>query len=110
MKKLSELSTNELAEVLAIVTPEFGVIMTDEEIASVFNQGKQDSETAMAFGLRRIIGLIPLVLQKHKECVYKIIAAFNGKTVEEIGNQKGLETARELKALLQDEDLKSFLA
>lgn len=108
MKKLSEMNTNEMMDVLAIVTPEFGEIMSDSEITGAFNQKKNKGENKAAYGIKRIVGLTPLLVQNHKEAVYRILSAFNGKTVEEIGAQNGILTAKELYDLFSDKDLMSF--
>ena len=110
MKKISEMNTDELGVFLCAVAEPVSNLVTDAEVIESLTdmakkmQGKNSPIVVFAlFGST----VIPVMLgKKHKEDTYKIIAAVSGKTVDEIRNQNGLKTAKEVwELLMTDRDM-----
>lgn len=108
--KLSELSTDKLADCLCDLTEPVSNIMQDEEIVNKFKDISADHKKGtpmIEIGGKALSQMIPLCLKKHRENVYKILSALSGKTIEEIGSQNGLLTIKEIKDCY-DKDLVNF--
>lgn len=108
--KLSEMSTDKMMDVLAIITPEIGQITQDKDLMSAFHTKKAGEESTMEFGLNRIINIVPKICINHKRCVYRILSALTEKTEAEISEQKGIQTIKEIKDALQDPELLGFFS
>ena len=111
--KLSSLSTAEAVSVLCELTPYVSNIATDEALLAELRDKikiPKDASKAevIAAGADKLTKLVPLILDKRREDVYGILAALNGKTVEEIEKQNVLKTAAQVRDAVKDKDLIDF--
>ena len=112
--KISELTTERAADVLCEVSIYALNILSDKELlASLRMQidGKDGDSTKaelIAVASEKIAELIPLLLKKHKDDVFGIVAAVNGLTLEQVRQQKIIKTMTAIKEMAQDKDLIDF--
>lgn len=115
--RLNEISTDKALDLLCELTLPLTTIATDKElIEAIYKRTVVAKETTQSE--KNIIGtmqvaknlkvIIPKLLKTHKNEVYEVLAIINEKDVEEIKKQSLIETIKEVKELLQDEELKSF--
>lgn len=111
--KLSEFSTDKAADILCEISVYTLNILSDEEIRDSLK--KQDDEEKQqtagekyAIGAQKIGQWIPLILKKHREDAFGILAAVNGVTVDAIREQNVLVTMRQIRELAKDKDLTDF--
>nr|DAU64233.1 MAG TPA: hypothetical protein [Caudoviricetes sp.] len=112
--KISELTTERAADVLCEVSIYALNILSDKElIASLRMQlegtdGDRTKAEMIAIASEKVAELIPLLLKKHKDDVFGIVAAVNGLTLEQVRNQKIIKTMNAIKEMAQDKDLIDF--
>ena len=107
--KLSEMNTKELSRALCLLSAPLERIGGDAAISQIFKdmnnlkgQVSQLQATAVVMGK-----LIPVLLDRHQEDTFTALAILTGKSVQEIENQNGQQTIKEIKSVL-DEDLLDF--
>lgn len=112
--KLSEFSTDKALDVLCAITPYVCNITTDEEL---LNAAKSKIDPTVAgtskaqmvlLGAQKVTELLPLVLNKHRNDLYNILAILYELPVEVIAKQPILKTIVMVKGLTEDKDLLSF--
>lgn len=113
--KISELNTDQTLDVVCEITPYVGNILEDEELTAELKRklrlGDDVSKAEVyAAGIKKLTKLVPIVLKKHRADVYGIVAAVNGKTPEQIAEQNGLLTAKEIKDIVTDKAFQDFFA
>ena len=69
---------------------------------------KEGKIKGLAKGVSNFTKLIPILLKKHKENIYNVLAIVNDKTVEEIRKQNPVQTIKQLKELWSDKELLNF--
>lgn len=112
--KISELTTERAADVLCEVSIYALNILSDKElIASLRMQlegtdGDRTKAEMIAVASEKIAELVPLLLKKHKDDVFGIVAAVNGLTLEQVRQQKIIKTMTAIKEMAQDKDLIDF--
>lgn len=112
--KISELTTERAADVLCEVSIYALNILSDKELlASLRMQlegtdGDRTKAEMIAIASEKVAELIPLLLKKHKDDVFGIVAAVNGLTLEQVRKQKIIATANAVKEMAQDKDLIDF--
>lgn len=112
--KISELTTERAADVLCEVSIYALNILSDKElIASLRMQlegtdGDRTKAELIAIASEKVAELIPLLLKKHKDDVFGIVAAVNGLTLEQVRKQKIIATANAVREMAQDKDLIDF--
>ena len=112
--KISEMSTDKVLDVLCEITPAINSIITDDELLSqlksVVSQDDKELTTAqlIARGVEKVNAIIPILLKKHKEDAFSILAALSEKTCDEIAKQKSLVTLKQIKEIAQDKELIDF--
>lgn len=112
--KISELTTERAADVLCEVSIYALNILSDKElIASLRMQlegtdGDRTKAEMIAIASEKVAELIPLLLKKHKDDVFGIVAAVNGLTLEQVRQQKIIKTMNAIKEMAQDKDLIDF--
>lgn len=112
--KISELTTDRAADVLCEVSIYALNILSDKElIASLRMQldgtdGDRTKAEMIAIAGEKVAELIPLLLKKHKDDVFGIVAAVNGLTLEQVRQQKIIKTMTAIKEMAQDKDLIDF--
>lgn len=112
--KISELTTERAADVLCEVSIYALNILSDKELlASLRMQlegtdGDRTKAEMIAIASEKVAELIPLLLKKHKDDVFGIVAAVNGLTLEQVRQQKIVKTMTAIKEMAQDKDLIDF--
>lgn len=112
--KISELTTERAADVLCEVSIYALNILSDKELlASLRMQlegtdGDRTKAEMIAIASEKVAELIPLILKKHKDDVFGIIAAVNGLTLEQVRQQKIIKTMTAIKEMARDKDLIDF--
>lgn len=112
--KISELTTERAADVLCEVSIYALNILSDKELlASLRMQlegtdGDRTKAEMIAIASEKVAELIPLLLKKHKDDVFGIVAAVNGITLEQVRQQKIIKTMTAIKEMAQDKDLIDF--
>lgn len=100
------INTDKAVDILIEITPYVADILNDEDIKKVIE--KYRNTVTDRREIKYMTELIPVILKKYREAVYIILAAINGKKVEEIKTQSLSETIKQLKEIAKDEDLNSF--
>lgn len=112
--KISKLTTERAADVLCEVSIYALNILSDKELlASLRMQlegtdGDRTKAEMIAIASEKVAELIPLILKKHKDDVFGIVAAINGLTLEQVRKQKIIKTMTAIKEMAQDKDLIDF--
>lgn len=112
MRKLSELTTDECADVLCELTPYIVNIVSDKEIMNAVGKAV-DKKTItqvgiMLLGAQKITAIIPLLLKTHRSDIYAILSIVGEKSVEEVAAQNIMATMWHIKELLNDKEMVSF--
>lgn len=111
--KLSELDTSRAADVLCEAGAYALNILTDEELAAEL-KSKIDSPDELSrlelytFGVQKVSTLLPIILKKHRDDVFGILAAVNGCAVNYIASQNIMTTMQQIKELVSDKDMIDF--
>lgn len=109
--KLSEMNGEELSVCLCKIAEPIERIGFDKKTTAVFQEiadMSKDNMNNIQKASAMIGKYVPLLLGDHREDTFAILAAINGKTVEEIRSQKGMQTIKELKNALADPNLMDF--
>lgn len=112
--KISELTTERAADVLCEVSIYALNILSDKDLlASLRMQlegtdGDRTKAEMIAIASEKVAELVPLLLKKHKDDVFGIVAAVNGLTLEQVRQQKIIKTMTAIKEMAQDKDLIDF--
>ena len=111
--KLSELDTSRAADVLCEAGAYALNILTDEELAEelkskIDNSGELSRLELYTFGAKKISALLPIILKKHRDDVFGILAAVNGCSVKYIASQNIMTTMQQVKELAADKDMIDF--
>lgn len=111
--KFSELSTDRAADVLCEVSVYALNILTDDELreslkAQIDAEKPQTAGERYAIGAQKIGQWIPLILKKHREDAFGILAVVNGVSIDAIRKQNVLATMRQIRDLTKDKDLIDF--
>lgn len=112
MRKLSELTTDECADVLCELTPYIVNIVSDQEIMDAVGKAVDKNTITqvgiMLLGAQKITAVIPLLLKTHRPDIYAILSIVGEKSVEEVAAQNIMATMWQMKELLNDKELVSF--
>jgi hypothetical protein len=104
--KLSQMSTDQLADCLCIISEPVSNMMQDEGTLEIFQSIDPNKAKLIVYGV--IAGkLIPYLLKSHRQNLYIIISALTGKKPEGIAKQNGLVTLKDCKEIF-DKDLIDF--
>lgn len=109
--KLSQLTTDQVTDILCEITPFVSNIVGDAELMDTLkNKVEPGSSVAEIYlhGSRMISKAVPIVFKDHRHDVFSVLAVLNGTTAEEIANQKFSDTLAQIKEAVSDEDLRSF--
>ena len=111
--RISELSTDKAADVLCEVSTYALNIVTDEELrdslkAQIDAEKPQTVGERYAIGAQRIGQWIPILLKKHRDDVFSILAAINGTTIAAIKKQNIIKTMLQVREAVKDKDLMDF--
>lgn len=110
--KFSQLTTDKALDVLCEIAPYIANIATDEELMAVIGKAiKSDGMTragVLLLGAEKLTKMIPVLLKTHRDDVYGVVAAVNGKTVEEIRAQNVIKTTAQIVEVVKDKELLDF--
>nr|DAU78820.1 MAG TPA: hypothetical protein [Caudoviricetes sp.] len=110
--KLSELTTDQAADVLCEVTPYIANITGDkallDELAIKFDSKGKSVAELYTFSAHKYAQLVPILLKDHRADVFGVLAALNETTAEQIGKQKVMETIKQVGELFRDKELLDF--
>lgn len=110
--KLSQLTTEALAEVLLRLTPPLCRIIQDESTLAALDEMSftgLDTQPPLLSLARLWEKLAPLLLQRHAQDVYEALSILTEKPVESLRQQSGLTTLRDLLAIW-DKQLTRFFS
>lgn len=110
--KLSEMTGDQLATCLCVISPCAERIAEDDDIVDAIkgcmSVREVEGEKLRYFDIpRAVLRMIPVLLTKHKRDTFMILGAMSGKTADEIAQQNGLKMLADIKAVF-DADLISF--
>lgn len=108
--KLSQLTTEELAQVLCKLTPPLCRMARDPQLLAAFNRlapSTLDSQPALASAARIWEEVLPLLLTSHLDDCCAVLATLTGKSADALRSQNGLTTLIDLRSVW-DSDLRSF--
>lgn len=112
MRKLSELTTDECADVLCELTPYIVNIVSDQEIMDAVGKAVDKNTITkvgiMLLGAQKITAVIPLLLKTHRPDIYSILSIVAEKSVEEVAAQNVMVTMWQTRELLNDKEFVSF--
>lgn len=114
--KISQFSTECALDKLCEIVPYADSIMGDDEFVRVFKEkvnptGENITTAAwMLLGMRKASKLVPVLLKRHRDDVYAILAILNSCTVEEIKAQNIITTMMQLREISKDEELVAFFS
>lgn len=112
MRKLSDLGTDECLDVLCTIAPSIQAIVEDKDIMTALGKAIDKKGLTKAGVLMtaasKLVGAVPLLFRAHREDVYHILSTVGGVDVEEIKNQNVVDTAWQLREMLQDKPLLDF--
>lgn len=111
--KLSELDTSRAADVLCEAGAYALNILTDEGLAAELKVKIDRSDELSrlelyVLGVQRISAILPIILKKHRDDVFGILAAVNGCAVNYIASQNIMVTMQQVKELVSDKDMIDF--
>ena len=111
--KLSELDTSRAADVLCEAGAYALNILADEELVAelkskIDSSGELSRLELYTFGAQKISTLLPIILKKHRDDVFGILAAVNGCAVNYIASQNIMDTMQMVKELVSDKDMIDF--
>lgn len=111
--KLSELTTEQVTDVLCELTPFLANIASDEdlmeELRNAINVNKTTTRAeALAAGAEKLSKIIPILLKKRKWDLFGIVGAVNRKSAQEIAKQNILVTLKQARDVIKDKDLVDF--
>lgn len=111
--KLSELSTDRALDTLCELTPYISNVVSDESVLSIVGKVIDFGEDMNLYGkglmlVERIGEIVPVLLKAHRDDLYNILSVMNERPASEIAGQKLMETMRQVRELLQDEEFLSF--
>ena len=113
IKKLSEMTSEELAVALCKMAQPIADIFGDPDVAEFFSQGvklREESPSQMVYMTRLVALAAPVILgEKHRNDVFAILAAIKGVEVEAVRDQPGMQTVNEVvQILMTDTDMMTF--
>lgn len=103
MKKLSEMTTDELLDVYCRIAPALEQITKGARWHEIVEASRDLTTQTM---LTRVL---PIILQDSREAFYTVLSAVNSKPVAEIKAQPLPQTLQDVRALMQ-EDFGDFFA
>ena len=110
--KFSQLTTDKALDVLCEITPYIANIATDDELMAVIGKAvKREGMTragVLLLGAEKLTKMVPVLLKTHRHDVYGVVAAVNGKTVDEIREQNFIKTTAQIVEVIKDKELLDF--
>lgn len=96
--KISQMTTDQAADVLVRLADPIARIMGDEEAQKMLEDTiKGGVENALVGWSAILTKLVPFCLKKHRTDLFEVIAALDGKTTDEVAKFSFLSTLRVLR-------------
>lgn len=96
--KLSQMTTDQAADVLVRIAEPSSNIMHDEKVYDMLEKlAKGNTDSAVKFFADNITMVVTALLKDHRADVYEIVAAVANKTVEEVSTQNIKQTISDIK-------------
>lgn len=108
MKKISELSTKDTMITLARVTPLVHKLYNNKKVQKAFKNNQKEEESKTQFGIRIVLDLLPELMETEQATILSILAAVKQVTLKEVEDQSFMQTMKDIKTLMSDEDLLDF--
>lgn len=110
--KLSELTTEQAADVLCEITPFISNITGDKELLDELGnkfdtKGKSVAEL-YTFAAKKVAVLAPIILKTHRDDLFGILSVLNETDAEQIAKQNVLTTMTQIKDAISDKELLDF--
>lgn len=103
----TDIALDKLVELAPIIYDLRPKLQNDEEFKSFLLSYKSKDENKPD-NLDFLLKIIPLLLGKHREYVYRILSIIDGKSVEEIREQPLGSTLNNIRALWTDGEFRAF--
>ncbi len=95
--KISQMTTDQAADVLIRISVPAANIMHDDETIKVLEGVAKGSNDPFVFISENIVPVTTVLLKDHRGDVFEIVSALAGKSAEEVKNQKITETIKDIK-------------
>ena len=110
--KLSELTTDQAADVLCELTPYNANITGDksllDELGKKFDSKGKSVAELYTYAAKKCAVLAPLLLKDHRADVFGILSVLNDTTAEAVAKQNVLTTILQIRSVFKDKDLLDF--
>lgn len=110
--KLSELTTEQAADVLCELTPYIANITGDkallDELGKKFDSKGKSVAELYTYATKKCATLAPVLLKDHRADVFGILAILNGTTAESVAKQNILTTILQIRTVFKDKELLDF--
>lgn len=107
MINLSKLNTNEGIDILADLIAPVSEVVSDEEIVRDIEKLTSKSKNGLML-MANLTVIVPKILKRRKRALCEIIAILKEQSVEVIENQALIETIKDVKSIVKNEELLSF--
>lgn len=106
--KISQMNNNQAADALVRIADPMGRICDDEELVDMLDTFSNLKNVGFIAAIGRMLPrIVAYALKKHREDMYEIIGALDGKTSEEVAKMNFVETVKLVKDSY-DDILKDF--
>ena len=111
--RISDLTTDAALDALCEIAEPLSEIIADTNLMEALKRKTKVSEGATrmevwAAILGQLSKVIPIVLKTHRQSVYEIVAAVNGKSYEDLKKQNILKTMGEIREIVTDKAFADF--
>lgn len=110
--KLTELTTEQAADVLCELTPYIANITGDkallDELERKFDRKGKSVAELYTYAAKKCAALAPMLLKNHREDVFGILAVLNETTSEAVAKQNILTTISQIRSVFKDKALLDF--
>ena len=110
--KLSELNTEQAADVLCELTPYIANITGDkallDELGKKFDSSGKSVAELYTYAAKKCAVLTPVLLKEHRTDVFGILSILNETTAETVAKQNILTTILQIRSVLKDKELLDF--
>ena len=107
--KISEMTTDQAADVLVRIADPVSNIIHDEESLKVIKRlAEADTNVPVKFFADNIAPIVMVLLKDHRSDVFEVVAALSAKSAEEVAKQKIGATVTDIQNSLDGELLDFF--
>lgn len=110
--KLSQLTTEQAADVLCELTPYIANITGDkallDELANKFDSKGKSAAELYTFAAHKYATLVPILLKEHRKDVFGVLSVLNETELDKIAKQNIMETMKQVREVFKDKELLDF--